>query len=145
MIWMIECTNGLWFVHPRQLELLNFIQNIQSNRHFDWVDCMYWRPPPNPSPKCQESWKATVEVNEKLITIWRGEKLNERRKKEGKGQSSDYFGNCYLMTGQGVRRGLGNIIFVCLLNEECEQPCMNIPFSLTFYLSGVLQFRFIKR
>lgn len=42
--------------------------------------------------------------------------------KEGKGQSSDYFGNCYLMTGQGVRRGLGNIIFVCLLNEECEQP-----------------------
>lgn len=86
-----------------------------------------------------------MEVNEKLITIWRGEKLNERRKKEGKGQSSDYFGNCYLMTGQGVRRGLGNIIFVCLLNEECEQPCMNIPFSLTFYLSGVLQFRFIKR
>lgn len=64
---------------------------------------------------------------------------------KGKAQSSDYFGNCYLMTGQGVRRGLGNIIFVCLLNEECEQPCMNIPFSLTFYLSGVLQFRFIKR
>lgn len=71
--------------------------------------------------------------------------MNERRKKEGKDQSSDHFGNCYLMTGQGVRRGLGNIIFVCLLNEECEQPCMNIPFSLTFYLSGVLQFRFIKR
>lgn len=58
---------------------------------------------------------ATVEVNEKLITIWRGEKLNERRKKEGKAQSSDYLGNCYLMTGQGVRGGLGNIIFVCPL------------------------------
>lgn len=65
--------------------------------------------------------------------------------KEGKGQFSDYFGNCYLMMGQGVRRGLGNIIFVCFFNEECEQLCMNILFSLMFYLLGVLQFRFIKR
>lgn len=70
--------------------------------------------------------------------------MKEEKKKE-KASPVIIGGNCYLMTGQGVRRGLGNIIFVCLLNEECEQPCMNIPFSLTFYLSGVLQFRFIKR
>lgn len=137
--WFVVCT-------PQAIRIAKFHPKYPIKQTF-WLGRLhvFKNPPPNPSPKCQESWKATVEVNEKLITIWRGEKLNERRKKEGKVQSSDYFGNCYLMTGQGVRRGLGNIIFVCLLNEECEQPCMNIPFSLTFYLSGVLQFRFIKR
>lgn len=56
--------------------------------------------------------------------------------KEGKGQFSDYFGNCYLMTGQGVRRGLGNIIFVCFFNEECEQL---IQFDVLFVGGIVVQ------
>lgn len=138
--WFVVCT-------PQAIRIAKFHPKYPIKQTF-WLGRLHVLKNPQPPQPLSEVSRI---MESYCGGIWKidhnleGGKLNERRKKEGKGQSSDYFGNCYLMTGQGVRRGLGNIIFVCLLNEECEQPCMNIPFSLTFYLSGVLQFRFIKR